>query len=249
MKLRPTLLVSMAALSLSLSQPASSADGETAKAPVKSKTLNGDALKAPNAAAATEGTLVAEADTSGDDDAKKRTPLDKKQIRKLLSAEPDPSMVLEPPPEPPPTKAPVVKKPNPKAALPSMTPTTVVTKPSSGLKGIPGQIPLNPELAIILVDKQFFPSKIRLKEGVQTRLFFTTTNEKPAAIVIEQMQIQRWVAKEGEQAPPTEADRAKWEASKEVNRNRVTEILIEPRKGSYSIFDVITGAKGQVIVE
>lgn len=186
-----------------------------------------------------------------DEDVPNKKLLDKKQIRKLISSEPDPSMVLEPPPEPP--KKETVKgpppRPTPQAAnLPPIN-TPDLNGTSSALARIPGQVPLNPEVAIILVNKEFYPAKVRLKGGVQTRLFFTTTNEKPAAVIVEQLQIQRWVAKENEMEPQTESERAKWEAAKEVSRNRVTEITVEPRKGTYIFLDAITGAKGQLIVE
>jgi hypothetical protein len=107
-----------------------------------------------------------------------------------------------------------------------------------------------PEVAVILANKQFYPSRIRLKDGVQTRLFFTTINEKPAAVVVEKLQIQKWVSKEvNSRQPASEQDRAKWEATREVTKDRITEILMEPLRGSYSFHDVITGAKGQITVE
>jgi hypothetical protein len=228
--------------------------GESPALNVLSPTGSAPAAKPRNplANALTAPQTVAENDTpdkkpgaEGEDTDKK--PLDKKQIRKLLSAEPDPSLVLEPPPEPTPTPVPPPKPPAPPARPAPVAAATVNRSPA--LKGIPGQLPISPEVSIILVEKEFFPSKIRLKEGVQTRLFFTTTNEKPAAVVVEQLQIQRWVAKEGEQKPPSEEERAKWEAAKEVSKNRVTEVVIEPRRGTYSFHDVLSGAKGQIIVE
>ncbi len=172
-----------------------------------------------------------------------RQPLDKKQIRKLLTSEPDPSLVLEPVADPPPPPKPIVPK------APPRRPASAL--PANGIKlGIPGEAPAAAEVSVILMDKQFFPSKIKLKEGVQSRLYFTTTNDKAAALVIEELQIQRWVAKEGEKtAPLSELERAKMEATKEVSKDKITEIPLEPRRGTFIFHDLISGAKGQIVVE
>ncbi len=172
-----------------------------------------------------------------------KQPLDKKQIRKLLTAEPDPSLVLEPVAEPPPPPKPVVPKPPPRRPAQAL--------PSNGIRlGIPGEAPASAEVAVILSEKQFIPAKVKLKAGVPSTLYFTTINDKPAAVVIEELQIQRWVAKEGEKpAPMSELERAKMEATKEVTKNKITEIMLEPHRGTFVFHDVISGAKGQIIVE
>jgi len=176
-------------------------------------------------------------------------PLDNKQIRKLLSAQPDPSVVLEPLPDPPP-KPKVVEKPKP--VVPKPVPPQALGSGKQTLKfgRIPGEAPAVPEISVILANKQFFPARIRIREGTQTKLYFTTTNERPAAIVVERNQIQRWVAKEGGQPnAPSELERAKFEATREVSKQRVTEIMLDPKRGTYSFHDVISGAKGQITVE
>lgn len=106
-----------------------------------------------------------------------------------------------------------------------------------------------PDIAIILSNNQFFPSRIRLKEGIQTRLIFTTVNKKPAALVIERLQIQRWIAKEKEQTPTSELERSKWEVNKEVSSTKITEVTIDPKKGTYAFHDAISGATGEITVE
>lgn len=227
------------------------------------------------------------------------------EIRKIISAEPDPSLMLEPIPEAPEDKR---KKVPPKPERP-MPPTNRETasaaqgkspelsigglgggsaapaglggpiggappaaagggapstnpllslNPAAGPGGrkdprlgrLHGEAPPSPEVGVILHNKQFFPSRIRLKAGVQTRVYFTTTGDRPAAIVVEQLQVQKWLAKEGaERKPASEFERAKFEVSREVTKQKMTEITFEPRRGTYSFHDAISGAKGQIVVE
>jgi Cupredoxin-like domain len=187
-----------------------------------------------------ENTAVAENETE-------KPALDNKQIRKLLSSQPDPSVVLEPivdpPPKPKPPPPPPPAPPPPKALPQAQAPDSLKSN------SLPGKLPTSPELSVILVGNQFFPSRLRLKDGMQTRIYFTTTNEKAAAIVIERTAIQRWVAREGERKPASELERAKLEITREVASNKVTEVVMDPVKGSYSFHDALSGAKGQIIVE
>jgi Cupredoxin-like domain len=190
-----------------------------------------------------EGTRVAENEQTTDD----KPALDNKQIRKLLSSQPDPSVVLEPivdpPPKPKPPPPPPPAPPQIKALPQAQAPDSLKTN------SLPGKLPTSPELSVILVGNQFYPSRLRLKDGMQTKIYFTTTNEKAAAIVIERTAIQRWVAKEGERRPASELERSKLEITREVTSNKVTEVLMDPVKGSYSFHDALSGAKGQMIVE
>jgi hypothetical protein len=105
------------------------------------------------------------------------------------------------------------------------------------------------DVSVILMNNQFYPSRIMLKDGVQTRLIFTTTNKRPAALVIERLQIQRWVAKEEERKASSEDERIRWEVNRELNSSRVTEVVIEPKEGVYSFHDAMSGATGEITVE
>ena len=106
-----------------------------------------------------------------------------------------------------------------------------------------------PDIAVILSNNQFYPSRIRLREGIQTRLIFTTVNRKPAALVIEKLQVQRWVANEGHVPGKTEEERSRFEANRELNSTRVTEVNFDPKKGIYSFHDALSGASGEITVE
>ncbi|NDD04401.1 MAG: hypothetical protein EB078_05810, partial [Proteobacteria bacterium] len=62
------------------------------------------------------------------------------------------------------------------------------------------------DFAVILSGNQFFPAKIRLRGGAKSRLIFTTTGRRPAALVFEKLQINRWIA--GENEKPAEVSLA-----------------------------------------
>ena len=94
------------------------------------------------------------------------------------------------------------------------------------------------DIAVLLANNQFFPSRIRLKEGMQTRLIFATLNKKSAALIIEKLQVQRWIAREEKQ-----------EITREISSSKVTEVLLNPVRGSYSFYDAISGASGEIVVE
>lgn len=227
------------------------------------------------------------------------------EIRKILSSEPDPSLMLEPIPDPPEDKrkkvppkperpmapaeravaaqaagqplslggsltgnsnggapagsiAPAANPASPVSAN-ALNPMASALNPTSPAGGkanlrmgrLHGEAPPSPEVAIILHGKQFFPSRIRLKAGVPTKVYFTTTAERPAAIVVEQLQVQKWLAKDGnpDRKIASEYDRAKFEVTREVVANKMTEITFEPRRGTYGFHDAISGAKGQIVVE
>jgi hypothetical protein len=146
------------------------------------------------------------------------------------------------------TALPLVLAPSFFVAMPSTTfapGERLPVPPSTPMVPMPGV----PDISIILANNQFYPSRIRLKEGIQTRLIFTTTNKRPAALVVERLQIQRWIAKEDEQKSSSEMERIRWEVSRELNASRVTEIIVDPKEGIYSFHDAMTGASGEITVE
>lgn len=127
----------------------------------------------------------------------------------------------------------------PATAVPTISrqvPETTVMPPLPGV----------PDVAIILAGKQFFPSRVRLKDGVATRLIFSTVNRKPAALVIERLQIQRWIAKEAEAG---DTKNRKWEVTREVSSAKTIDITLDPKAGVYSFYDAISGASGEIEVE
>ncbi len=111
------------------------------------------------------------------------------------------------------------------------------------------EVPVVSEVAIILSSQNFFPRKVHLAAGKEARIYFTTTNKDPAALIIERMNIQRWIAKDGGAIKQNDIGRAPWEFTKELNMKRLTEIIITPRKGTYVFYDALTGARGEIVVE
>jgi len=109
------------------------------------------------------------------------------------------------------------------------------------------ELPIEPEVAVILSAKRFFPARIRLKEGQSTRLLFTSLNPRPAALVIEQLQVQRWIASEKGQSAGL--GRVPAEILREIGNNRMTEILLQPQRGTYTFHDALSGAVGEIVVE
>lgn len=105
--------------------------------------------------------------------------------------------------------------------------------------------PVDAEIAIILHNSRFYPSRIKLKEGQPTRLFFTSLNQKPAALIVEELRVQRWIAKETGSAPQAPAG----EISRELSQNRITEISLQPKRGTYMFHDALSGAVGEILVE
>lgn len=107
-----------------------------------------------------------------------------------------------------------------------------------------------PELAIVLSEGKFHPSRIRLKQGEQTKLLFTTIGKKPAALIIERLRVQKWLSRPEEAALRAPAStNSPWEVNREVSSNRMTEVLLDPVRGSYSFHDAISGATGEIVVE
>lgn len=110
-------------------------------------------------------------------------------------------------------------------------------------------LPGVPDVAIILSNSQFLPSKVRLKDGISTRLLFTTTSGKPAALVIERLQVQRWIAKEGEPPAENEVARSRYQVFRELSSTKVSDITIDPKPGVYQFYDALSGAAGEIVVE
>ncbi|MEZ4750826.1 MAG: hypothetical protein R3B54_09450 [Bdellovibrionota bacterium] len=114
---------------------------------------------------------------------------------------------------------------------------------------VTNEAPPASEVSVILSQQNFFPATIRLAPDKQAKLYFTTTNKKPAALIIERLNIQRWIAKDGAPVPQNDVERAPWEITREVGFDRVTEVTIIPKKGSYSFYDALSGARGEIVVE
>lgn len=107
--------------------------------------------------------------------------------------------------------------------------------------------PSGTEIAIILSRDRFYPSQIRIRAGVPTTLIFTTVNKKPAALVIEPLAVQRWIASES--PDPVERATKPAEITREINGDRATTVSFEPTKGKYGFHDALSGARGEIIVE
>lgn len=145
--------------------------------------------------------------------------------------------------EPAPEKAvPVTKVPEEVVAVPAVH--EQVEKLAGG--ALP-ELPIEPEVAIILSAQRFFPARIRLKEGQSTRLLFTSLNARPAALVIEQLQVQRWIA--SEKGSNAGLGRMPAEILREIGNNRMTEVTLQPQRGNYTFHDALSGAVGEIVVE
>jgi len=104
--------------------------------------------------------------------------------------------------------------------------------------------PAGSEIAVVLYQDRFFPSRLVLRAGAPTTLVFATVNRKPAALVIEPISVQRWIASGGR----SDAG-ASLEINREVNIERVTVVSFEPVRGRYRFHDALGGARGEIVVE
>lgn len=148
------------------------------------------------------------------------------------------------------------KAPAPKAVEPKTETVAVPPQPEAAAtpavvkeqldKGAPAsEATPEAEVAVILSGHRFYPARIRLKEGQAIKLVFTTLNKKAAALVMEQLQVQRWIAKEdGSTNMESET-----EITRELSHLRITEISLRPKKGTYSFHDALSGAVGEIVVE
>jgi hypothetical protein len=71
---------------------------------------------------------------------------------------------------------------------------------------------------------------------------------KPAALIVEGLKMQRWIASENASLTPSTAPDY-FELQRELTRERVTEITLEPSAGTYPFFDALSGARGEIVVQ
>lgn len=109
-------------------------------------------------------------------------------------------------------------------------------------------LPAAAEAAVILSHNRFYPNKIQMPAGTKVRIWFTTVESKPAALIVEGLKMQRWIASENSSLTPSTAPDY-FELQREVTRERVTEITLEPSAGTYPFFDALSGARGEIVVQ
>lgn len=151
----------------------------------------------------------------------------------------DPSEALTPD-----LKTPVMK-PSDKRVDKSASPLPVPTAASTTSEK---SMPAPAEVAVILSQNQFFPRKVHVSAIGQIRLWFTTVDPRPAALVLEGLKVQRWLAAELGMIP-TAVGTEYYEVQRELTKERVTEVILQPPPGKYTFFDAVSGAEGELIVE
>ncbi|GEM_PF-4731506 len=109
-------------------------------------------------------------------------------------------------------------------------------------------LPAAAEAAVILSHNRFYPNKIQMPAGTKVRIWFTTVESKPAALIVEGLKMQRWIASENSSLTPSTAPDY-FELQRELTRERVTEITLEPSAGTYPFFDALSGARGEIVVQ
>jgi hypothetical protein len=109
-------------------------------------------------------------------------------------------------------------------------------------------LPAAAEAAVILSRNQFYPSRINVPQGTRVRIWFTTVEPRPAALVVEGLKMQRWIASENNSVTSGNSP-GYFELQREVTRERVTEITLQPSAGTYPFFDALSGARGEIVVE
>lgn len=146
----------------------------------------------------------------------------------------------------------------PTSAAPVETASVPTPSPKPTLPAGHGPVPQSQELvalpgvvdfSVILSGSQFYPARIRMKSSPKTRIIFTTTGRKPAALVFEKLQINRWIAGESEKPADGSARPHKVEEYRELSTSRVTEISFEATPGNYQFYDALSGAAGEIIVD
>ncbi len=108
--------------------------------------------------------------------------------------------------------------------------------------------PAGPEMVVLLAKDQFFPKRIRVREGQEVRLLFTTVNKRPGALVIDTLQVQRWIPSSEEIQRLLGAD-APSLGRRDLDPRKISEVTLKPLAGTYSFHDAVTGAEGEIIVE
>ncbi len=110
-----------------------------------------------------------------------------------------------------------------------------------------------PEVSVILSGQQFVPARFRIKSGMKTKIYFTTTQRRPSALVIERLSIQRWIGQHDAQfsniATKESPKRDNDTINREINSQKMTEIILDPKPGTYGFHDPLSGARGEIIVE
>lgn len=109
-------------------------------------------------------------------------------------------------------------------------------------------LPAAAEAAVILSRNQFYPSRITVPNGTRVRIWFTTVETRPAALVVEGLKMQRWIASDSNSNFAGGAP-GYFELQRELTRERVTEITLQPNTGTYPFFDALSGARGEIVVE
>ena len=136
-------------------------------------------------------------------------------------------------------------------AVPTPTPTPTLTPTPAPQAATPSTevvLPAAAEAAVILSRNRFYPSKIQMPAGTKVRIWFTTVESKPAALIVEGLKMQRWIASENASLTPSTAPDY-FELQRELSRERVTEITLEPSAGTYPFFDALSGARGEIVVQ
>ncbi len=108
----------------------------------------------------------------------------------------------------------------------------------------PDPLPLA-ELAVILQNGHFIPSKIRLREGLETKLILTNLERKPAALLVEAIALDQWLVRN----KTSTVERHKNVVQKELLTGQLVEVSYAFKKGEYVFQDPISGAYGQIRVE
>lgn len=141
--------------------------------------------------------------------------------------------------------APVTVKAPAPVALPLLLPAA-----AQAAQPIDTEKPMLPpaaEAAVILSRNQFYPQRVHVPQGTRVRIWFTTVEAKPAALIVEGLKMQRWIASENSQN--TGNSSGYFELQRELTRDRVTEITLQPSAGTYPFFDALSGARGEIVVE
>jgi hypothetical protein len=135
------------------------------------------------------------------------------------------------------------------AGLTGAAPTQVTNPlPAAAVPAVEVVLPAAAEAAVILSNNRFYPSKIQMPAGTKVRIWFTTVESKPAALIVEGLKMQRWIAAENASLTPSTAPDY-FELQRELTRERVTEITLEPSAGTYPFFDALSGARGEIVVQ
>ena len=135
----------------------------------------------------------------------------------------------------------------PTTAAPAAT-STAATSATAAQETPQQLLPAAAEAAVILSRNQFYPQRVHVPQGTRVRIWFTTVEAKPAALIVEGLQMQRWIASENPSLSASSTP-GYFELQREVTRDRVTEITLQPSAGKYPFFDALSGARGEIVVE